>query len=104
VIVGGVEDHVHLLGRLSRTIALADWVRQLKSRSTIWLKERDRSMDGFSWQGGYGAFAVDAGGVERVRAYIGNQAEHHRVVTFQEEYRKILTEYGIEWDEQYVWG
>jgi putative transposase len=98
--INGVEDHVHMLVRMSRTISVADWIKEVKRVSSIFAKER---MGGFAWQAGYGAFSVDPMSLERVRAYIGNQEEHHRKVSFQDEFRRLLTEHGIEWDERYVW-
>jgi putative transposase len=99
---GGMPDHVHLLFRLSRTLALADVVKGLKVESTKWLRD-DGSVRDFAWQAGYGAFSVSASDVEDVTAYIGNQAHHHRVRTFQDEFRRLLERYHLEYDEAYVW-
>jgi len=103
LIVGGVEDHVHILARQSRTITLADRVRDLKSGSSTWIKERNPGLLQFAWQGGYGAFSVDSAGVEQVRAYIRNQEEHHHAWSFQDEFRKLLKEHDLAWNEKYVW-
>jgi putative transposase len=100
IVVGGVEDHVHLLVRFSRTITIADWLRETKRVSSGFLKQRDSS---FAWQSGYGAFAVEVGRLEVVSSYIMRQEEHHERVSFQDEFRLILSEHGIEWDEQFVW-
>lgn len=101
IIVGGVEDHVHLLSRFGRTIAQAEWVKELKRVSNLWLKEQ--GVRGFAWQGGYADFSVSLSNVERVKEYIANQEEHHKKMGFQEELRKLLTVHGLEWDERYVW-
>lgn len=103
IIVGGVEDHVHLLARQARTISLADWIKELKRVSSLWIKERDVQHAKFSWQSGYGAFSVSVSKLEAVREYILNQEQHHRRKTFQDEFRAILTKHAVEWDEQYVW-
>ena len=103
LIVGGVQDHVHILARQSRTITLANWVRDLKTSSSSWLKPREPSLSRFSWQAGYGAFSVDAGGIDHVRAYIRDQEEHHRSWSFQDEFRKLLREHDLTWDEKHVW-
>src|SRR5437764_6736977 len=58
VLVGGVEDHVHILARQGRTISQADWVKELKRTSSLWIKKRDPASQDFAWQGGYGVFAV----------------------------------------------
>ena len=102
-IVGGTEDHVHMLCRLGRTISQADWVKEVKRVSSIWVKERDPRLREFAWQSGYGAFSVSASDVARVHAYIARQEEHHRKRSFQGEYRVLLQKYGLEWDERYVW-
>ena len=101
--VGGVSDHVHLLCRLSRTITVADLVQELKRESSKWVKTKSNLLGDFHWQNGYGAFSISPGHVEEVRSYIANQEEHHRTVTFQDEFRRLLTKYGVEWDERYVW-
>jgi REP element-mobilizing transposase RayT len=102
LIVGGVEDHVHLLARLSRTIAIADWVKELKRVSNGWLKEQGQ-IKKFRWQAGYGAFSVSKSNLDSVKDYVLNQETHHRKMTFQDELRSILRKHDIEWDERYVW-
>jgi REP element-mobilizing transposase RayT len=101
--VGGVADHVHILCRLGRTLSVAELVKELKRVSSQWLKAKSPDLADFYWQNGYGAFSVSPGHVEALRAYIANQEEHHRQTTFQDEYRRLLTKYGLEWDERYVW-
>ncbi len=101
--VGGVADHVHLAIGLSRTMAIATLVKELKTSSSAWLKTKGSELRTFSWQRGYGAFSVAPRDVENVVAYINAQEEHHRTRTFQEEYRAFLTKYGIAYDERYVW-
>ena len=103
VIVGGTEDHVHLLCRLARTISQADWVKEIKRVSSLWIKQRDPALTAFAWQGGCGAFSVSASAIEATRAYIATQAEHHQKLTFQDEYRAFLCKHNLEWDEQFVW-
>jgi putative transposase len=101
VIVGGVADHVHLLFVLGRTVSLSKAVEELKKESSKWAKETVHPH--FYWQNGYGAFSVSPSNVEQVKAYIENQGEHHRKMTFQEEFRELLRRHDIEWDERYVW-
>ncbi|HEV7226706.1 MAG TPA: IS200/IS605 family transposase [Pirellulales bacterium] len=101
--VGGVADHVHLLCRFGRTITVADLVQELKRESSKWAKTKSDSLRDFHWQNGYGAFSISPGHVESVRSYIANQEEHHRIVTFQDEFRRSLAKYGVEYDERYVW-
>lgn len=99
--VGGVEDHVHLLARFGRTITQAEWVKELKRVSNLWLKEEGGLVD-FQWQGGYADFSVSASNLERVKRYIENQERHHRRLSFQDELRKLLTKHAIPWDERYI--
>jgi putative transposase len=101
--VGGVADHVHILCRLGRTIDVADLFKALKRDSSIWIKTKATGLADFYWQNGYGAFSVSPSHVEALRTYITNQEEHHRTETFQEEFRRLLTTYSLEWDERYVW-
>ncbi len=103
LLIGGVEDHVHVLCRLSRTHTIADLVRELKRESSKWVKEKDGGPADFHWQGGYGAFSISPGHVEPLRGYIAGQEEHHKKETFQDEFRRLLRKYGIEYDERYVW-
>jgi REP-associated tyrosine transposase len=96
-------DHVHALFLLPRTHALSDVVGQLKRGSSVWLQSQDGPWKGFHWQNGYGAFSVSQSGVEEVKDYICNQREHHKKVTFQDEFRAFLKKYQVEFDERYVW-
>jgi REP element-mobilizing transposase RayT len=101
--VGGTEDHVHFLARLGRSISLADWIKELKRVSSLWIKTKDNSLAAFHWQLGYGAFSVSQSQSATVDQYIANQEEHHLTVSFQEEFRQFLRKHGIEFDERYVW-
>lgn len=99
--IGGMPDHVHLFFKMRADVSLADSVRVIKANSSRWAGER---ITNFAWQSGYGAFTVSASQANAVRNYIRNQAEHHRIVTFQDEFRAFLTRHEVEYDEQYVWG
>ena len=103
IIVGGVEDHVHLLASLSRTCAPAEMVKEVKRGSSLWAKERDAGMRDFGWQNGYGIFSIGASQIEDVRRYIAEQEQHHRKVSFQDEFRLLLKRYELAYDERYVW-
>lgn len=97
-----MPDHVHLLVSLNPTIALADLVRDVKSNSSSRLKENHASFADFGWQNGYGAFGVSQSNIEVVKEYIGRQAEHHRKLSFREEYIRLLEKHGVEYDPRYV--
>lgn len=100
--IGGVEDHVHLLTRFGRKITQADWVKELKRGSNLWLKQEFGLAD-FEWQGGYADFSVSASNLDRVKRYVANQEQHHRKISFQDEVRGLLRKHQIEWDERYIW-
>jgi REP element-mobilizing transposase RayT len=99
---GGVEDHIHILCALGRTISQADLVEEVKKSSSKWMKA-EGGVPSFSWQAGYGAFSIGESQVDTVIRYIRNQEEHHRKVTYQEEYRRFLERYKVAYDERYVW-
>jgi putative transposase len=87
---GSVTDHIHLLIAHPRTSAPADLVQEIKTGSSRWLKTKGSGYGAFSWQSGYGIFSISPSHREAVEAYLANQAEHHRAVTFKEEYRRLL--------------
>jgi len=103
LIVGVVEDHAHILCNLARTITIAKLIEEVKSSSSARIKEEAPELASFYWQNGYGAFSVSQSNVESVRQCISTQEEHHRKMTFQEEYRQLLRKHNIEFDERYVW-
>jgi REP element-mobilizing transposase RayT len=101
--VGGEVDHVHIAARLARTISQAELVEKLKKTSSAWVKKQGHQYSEFFWQAGYGDFSVGWSQVDDLVRYIDHQEEHHRVHTFQEEYRDMLMKYHVEFDERYVW-
>ena len=103
LIIGGVADHVHILSTLARTRDAASVVKEVKRGSSLWLKTVAPTLADFAWQNGYGVFSIGASQVAAVRKYIANQEEHHRKVSFQDEFRTLLTRYDVEFDERYVW-
>ncbi len=103
IIVGGVADHVHILCLLSKNHAPSKVIGELKRVSSIWVKTKGEMLAKFHWQSGCGAFSIGRSEVAVVRAYIENQEEHHKIKTFQEEFRVFLQEYEIEYDERYIW-
>jgi REP element-mobilizing transposase RayT len=103
LIINGTSDHLHTLFSLSRVVAIANLVEEVKSESSKWIKTKDRQFRNFHWQSGYGAFSIGQSQVKTVKRYIRRQKEHHRRVTFQDEYRKFLKVYEVEYDERYVW-
>lgn len=103
VIINSMEDHVHLLFDLGRTIALSQVVELERKTSSKWIKTQGPQFRGFAWQAGYGAFAVSESNLIEVREYILNQKQHHRRKSFQEEYLAFLKRHNVTYDERYVW-
>ena len=100
ILVGGVEDHVHLLARFGRTVTQAQWVKELKRVSNRWLKEHSHDFADFEWQGGYASFSVSQSNLATVKKYIAEQEEHHHKFGFQDELRILLRKHDIAWDER----
>ena len=103
LIVGGVEDHIHILSVLSRTLEPAEMIKEIKRGSSLWIKTKAPELQDFAWQNGYGIFSVGFSQIPSVRDYIAGQEEHHKKISFQEEFRELLRRYEIEFDERYVW-
>lgn len=101
VAVGGIEDHIHILFFLPTTVTLAKAIQTLKANSSRWMRDHDRR---FSWQQGYGAFAVSQSNKQAVIDYIDHQAEHHKKMTFQEEFLAFLKKHEVEYDPRWIWG
>jgi REP element-mobilizing transposase RayT len=101
--MNNVADHVHALFDLHRTEALSHLVMHVKKGTSRWLKEQAPEFRGFDWQEGYGGFSIGRSQRDEVVAYIKDQQQRHQHVSFQEEFRKFLQSYEIEYDERYVW-
>ena len=101
--IGGVEDHVHLLISLPRTLPLSKLVEEIKRGSSKWIKTKGKPYYDFAWQNGYGAFSIGQSGYEGLRKYIQTQKDHHKSISFQDEYRAFLNKYRVTYDEKYVW-
>lgn len=88
--IGGIEDHVHLLLALPRTLPLSKLIEEIKKGSSKWVKTKGSFYQDFAWQNGYGAFSIGQSNFNAVRTYIQNQREHHKKVSFQDECRAFL--------------
>ncbi len=100
--LNGTEDHIHLLAKLRPDRAVSDVLRDLKANASGWMHDVFPSLKDFSWQRGYGAFTASQLHVDEVRRYIARQKEHHRKVSFHDEFIEFLKANGIEYDERYI--
>ena len=101
--VGGTADHIHCLCRLSKNLALAELLMELKTSSSKWLHTKGSEYAGFHWQTGYGAFSVSESNADAVIRYIQRQDEHHQRRTFKEELLALLEKCQVKYDERYLW-
>jgi putative transposase len=104
IMVGGVENHVHLLVGMPPTLSVSKALQMLKGPSSQWVHETFPKLHLFQWQDGYGAFTVSKSQIPEVSEYIQKQREHHRIRTFEEEYLDFLRRHEVEFDERYIWG
>lgn len=102
--VGGINNHVHIVTSLPKTKSLSDFVRTIKADSSRWIKSIDKYYERFAWQEGYGAFSISPSVLNRTIKYVRNQSTHHKVTTFQDEYKSFLKEYEIQCDEKYLFN
>ncbi len=101
--IGGVADHVHLLLSLPSTMSLAKAMQLIKGGSSKWVHENFPEARLFGWRSKYGAFSVSISQLDKTIQYIRHQEEHHRKMTFQEEFVKLLKKHAIAYDERYLW-
>ena len=103
ILINGVADHVHMLVAMPATQATADFLRVVKSSSSGWVHDKWPGHADFTWQSGYGAFSVSESNRQKLIDYIGRQDEHHKTITFEEEYVALLKRHGIEYNPRYLW-
>jgi putative transposase len=103
ILINGMEDHIHILCLLSRKFSIMDTIKKSKTETSKWLKKRKQDLKDFRWQSGYGIFSVSESKAKQVKQYISNQEEHHKRISFQDEFRELCRRHGVEIDERYVW-
>ena len=101
--INGIENHIHILCIMSKNISLAGLTEDIKRNSSRWIKTKGDKYKNFAWQGGYGGFSVSQSKADVVKHYIENQKEHHKTLSFKEEYIRFLKEYDIDFNEDYLW-
>lgn len=100
--INGVEDHIHIFSDLHPTVCLSDYIKDIKIASSIWMKATGKFPMFEGWQEGYGAFTYSSREKDMIINYIKNQKEHHKTETFYDEFKRLLIETGIEFDEKYL--
>ena len=96
---GGMPDHVHLLAGWGTTVPISKMLKLIKGGSSHWINDQPKAPSGgFTWQEGYGAFTVSASQVPAVRKYILNQEEHHKKISFSQEFMALLKKHGVEFN------
>ena len=101
--INGVEDHIHVLLQLGKTIPMSKLISEMKSSSSQWIKTKDHRYHNFSWQAGYGGFSVSRPSLDGAKTYLSRQKEHHKKVSFKEELLAMLQRAGISYNEKYLW-
>ena len=102
IIVNGMQDHVHCFFGLKPSLAMSEVMETVKSKSSKWMNESRILNHRFQWQTGYGSFSYSRSHVDSVYRYINNQEQHHKNMTFREEYIKMLRSFEIDFDERYI--
>ena len=97
-----MENHIHILSDLHPTVALADFIKEIKTASNVWMKESGKYPKFTSWSEGSCSLTYAFRDKEIIVNYIKNQKEHHKNVTFEDEYRALLKDHGVEVDERYI--
>ena len=100
--INGIEDHIHIISDLHPSVCLSDYVKDIKVASSLWMKECGKFPEFEGWQDGYGAFTYSIREKDMIINYIKNQKEHHRSEIFYDEFKRLLIENGIEFDEKYL--
>lgn len=102
--IGGMPDHIHAVTKFKTEPSVAEMIKVFKAKSSKWWNEQPNRLGRFSWQVGYGAFTISPSQLPTVIRYVQNQEDHHRAVSFQDEFRALLDKHGIEYDERYLWS
>lgn len=103
IIINGTTDHVHLLVKFPPSLSISEMMRVLKTNPSRWIHQTRVSYATFGWQTGYGTFSVSKSKTETVTQYTASQEEHHRKISFKEEFLGFLKMHNIEYDERYIW-
>jgi putative transposase len=101
--IGGVADHIHILLSLPPTTSVSKAMQLVKGGSSKWVHETFPEQWRFGWQVKYGAFSVSVSQLEKTMRYIRAQEEHHKKLSFEQEFLALLKKHRIAYDERYLW-
>jgi len=104
IAINGTSDHIHIMAVMSKNIALAKFLEDIKRHSSRWIKSKGEHYQNFAWQGGYAGFSVSPSLHDKTKSYINNQEEHHKKIPFKKELILFLKEYNVEYDERYLYA
>ena len=102
--IGGIDDHIHISCSLPKTISISDLIKEIKTSTSLWLKNKENDLKDFHWQTGYGVFSLSPVHLRGLCEYIARQTEHHKHIDFKEEFLRLLNKYNINYDERYLWN
>ena len=102
ITVGGIENHIHILATMPKTMSVSEFVQKIKANSSKWIKTIDTYYESFAWQEGYGAFCVSPSLLKKTIHYIETQEKHHHIESVRDEFIRFLEINGIEYDERYL--
>jgi len=100
--IGGTENHIHILCVMAKNLSIGKIVEEIKTSSSKWIKTKNSKYKKFYWQYGYGAFSISSSHTDIVCDYISNQKQHHKIITFDDEFRRLLQKYDINFDEKHL--
>lgn len=104
IIVNGVEDHIHCFFGIKPSLSISEVMKSVKARSSKWVNDHKLANRRFEWQAGFGCFSYSHSHIDRVFQYIKNQEEHHKKLSFREEYIKLLESFNIDYDGRYIFS
>lgn len=100
--INGVEDHLHIITHIHPSVALADLMKNIKMASSVFIKEKKIFKNFHGWQDGYGAFTYSIHEKDKLIEYVKSQEEHHKIVSFRDEFIDLLKEHQIQFNEKYM--
>ena len=102
IAINSVEDHIHIFVGIHPTISVSNLVKDIKTSTTEFIKDKRWIKFKFNWQDGYGAFSYSRSHIDKVVKYIENQEIHHKKKSYAEEYKEFMEKFGVEYDEKYL--